>query len=74
MEIDLALDRVEKASERIAEMEQTAQTYPTTAVRATLDRIEGRKIHIHAEMHHGEVVAARARGVFISVPQVFPAT
>lgn len=40
--------------------------------RGWLDRIEGRKIHVNATLHHGERLCAEASGVFISMkPEVF---
>ena len=40
--------------------------------RGWLDRIEGRKIHVSATLHHGDRLCAEATGVFISMrPEVF---
>lgn len=35
---------------------------------ARFDRLEGRKIHNHAELHHGDTLIARATGIFITIP------
>jgi acyl-coenzyme A thioesterase PaaI-like protein len=40
--------------------------------RGWLDRVDGRKIHVQATLHHGERLCAEASGVFISMkPEVF---
>jgi acyl-coenzyme A thioesterase PaaI-like protein len=40
--------------------------------RARCDRVEGRKIHVSADLHHGDQLCAQARAIFISMrPEVF---
>ena len=40
--------------------------------RGRIERIDGRKIHAVATLHHGDVLCAEARGLFISMkPEVF---
>lgn len=35
--------------------------------RATLDRVDGRKIHVRATLHHGRTLCAEAEGLFVSM-------
>jgi len=40
--------------------------------RARCDRVDGRKIHVSADLHHGDTLCAQARAIFISMrPEVF---
>ena len=40
--------------------------------RARCDRVEGRKIHVSADLYHGDQLCAQARAIFISMrPEVF---
>lgn len=40
--------------------------------RARCDRVEGRKIHVSADLFHGDTLCAQARAIFISMrPEVF---